>query len=535
MDPQIVKALHEKSIKFTPELAEGLATSQLKLLEDDIDKYLRFAFNEDDAVRYVGYRRCTPLEEFRVGSRQYGKNMYDLADSHVYMCAYNFEVNGVPMKNPRYMYLIYTDRGGVLSLRGVKYHISPVSVDGGISVESHTIFAWIEKDKLRLERLTHSFVANGTLVPNYVMYSQLYRLNAAAKSRCLPATKRNKSESTAMHYLLCKYGLKGVFKRFLNVDVVAGNLLEEDYPRDRYVFCEPSPRPPSKFGKVKEYTPTRLRLAVPTEQWNEDVCLLVTAFFYIADHFPNMVNESMLETPQSWRVVLGHTIFKSGESTAVLLDYVESHFRSIESLLDPMVIKKLEFCDVYVKDFYEFLFHFSSTMAKRLLEADPANVSNKKLTVNSYVGYPYMEAITTMVRMVRRISRESITESNVTDAMNQSLRTEEILKLGTGNTFTSVLSNPGDCLLFKTTNLVVDQEHANASSKPKLSPSNLKPAHRLHMSVVELYAFGNLPKSMPNHRRVINHAAKLNPDGSYQRDPRIREFIATTQKSLERR
>lgn len=535
MDPQIHKALRERSLKFTPELAEGLATSQLKMLERDIDKYFRYAFNEDDVVKYVNYRRCTPMEEFRVGSRQYSKNMFDLADSHVVMNAYYFEVNGVPMKNPRYMYVVYTpDRGGVLSLRGVKYHISPVVVDGGISIEQHTIFAWIEKDKLRLERLPHRFIGNGQVIPNYVMYSQLYRLSTSAKSRCLPANKRNKSESTAMHYLLCKFGLTETFKRFTGTDVVAGNLKEEDYPRDKFYFCEPCGMPPLKV-KVKEYTPSPLRIAVPKDQWTPEVCILVTAFFYIADHFPNMVNEQMLENTQSWKVILGHTIFKSGESTAVLLDYIDSHFRSIESLLDPMVIKKLEFCDVYVNDFYDFLFQFSTTMATRLLEADPANVYNKKLTVNPYVGYPYMEAITTMVRMIRRINRSVITEKNVSDAMDASLRTEEILKLGTGNNFTEVLSNPGDCLLFKTTNLVVDQEHANAAKKPTLSPSNLKPAHRLHMSVCEPYAFGNLPKSLPTHRAVINHGLRINEDGSFIRDEKIRAYIDREQKNIERR
>lgn len=535
MDPQLHKVLREESLKFTPELAEGLATSQLKLLENDIDKYFRFAFNDDDVVKYVNYRRCTPQEEFRIGSRQYGKNMYDLADSHVVMYAYYFEVNGVPMKSPRYLYVVFSPgRGGCLSLRGVKYHISPVAVDGGISVEQHSIFAWIEKDKLKLERTSHKFIANGQIVPNYVLYSQIYRLNTAAQSRRLPATKRNKSESTAMHYLLCKYGLTETFKRYTNTDVIAGNLKEEDYPRDKYIFCEPCGSAPVAV-KTKEYTPSPLRIAVPKEQWTPEVCLLVTAFFYIADHFPRMVNESMLDTTQSWKVVLGHTIFKSGESTAVLLDYIDSHFRSNESLLDPMVIKKLQFCDVYVTDFYDFLFQFSTTMATRLLEADPANVYNKKFTVNPYVGYPYIEAITTMVRAVRRINRSVITEKNVSDAMDASLRTEEILKLGTGNTFTEVLSNPGDCLLFKTTNLVVDQEHAMASKKPKLSPSHLKPAHRLHMSVCEPFAFGNLPKSLPTHRRVMNHAMRINPDGSFKRCEDIRAYIDLEQKNIERR
>lgn len=534
MDPQLRKVSRERALRFTPALAEGLATSQLRYLESDVDKYFKYAFNEEDVVRYVGFRRCTPQEEFRIGSRQYGKNMFDLADSHVVMYAYYFEVNGVPMKQPRYMYLVYCDRGGVLSLRGVKYHISPVLVDGGISVEQHSIFAWIEKDKLRLERLTHKFIANGTMVPNYVMYSQLYRLNAAATARRLPAAKRNKSESTAMHYLLCKYGLTETFKRFTSADVIAGNLKEEDFPRDKYYFCEPCGTAPVSM-KVKEYTPSPLRIAVPKEQWSPEVCLLVTAFFYIADHFPNMVNERMLDNVQSWKVVLGHSVFKSAESTAVLLDYIDSHFRSIESLLDPMVIKKLEFCDVYVKDFYDFLFQFSTSMATRLLEADPANVYSKKLTVNPYVGYPYMEAITTMVRTIRRINRSVITEKNVTDAMDASLRTEEILKLGTGNNFTEVLSNPGDCLLFKTTNLVVDQEHAMNAKKPKLSSSNLKPAHSLHMSVCEPFAFGNLPKSMPTHRRVINHALRINADGGFIRDEAIRSYIDEEQKRIERR
>lgn len=532
MDPQIRQTVRNSTIQLNPRLAEGLATSELKRLEKDIDQYWRFAFNDEDVVKYVGYRRCTPQEEFRVSTRQYGKNMFDLAESTVYMCAYYFELNGEPMKKPLYLFLVYCRRGGVISLRGVKYHILPVVVDGGISVEQRSIFAWIEKDKIRLERLSHQFIANGTMVPNYVMYSQLYRLNSAAKSRVLPATKRNRSESTAMHYLLCKYGLTDVFKHFLDVDIVAGELKEADYPRNKWVFCEPSGRA-LPHVKTNTHIVSKLRIAVPKDQWTAEVCLLVTAFFYIVDHFPTMVNESMLDNPQSWKVILGHTIFKSGESTAVLLDYIDSHFRSIESLLDAMVIKKLEFCDVYVKDFYDFLFQFSNTMALRLLDADPANVYNKKFTVNSYVGYSYMESITTMVRMIRRINREVITEKNVTEIMDSVMRTEEILKLGTGNNFVEVLSNPSDCLLFKTTNLVVDQEHAMTSKKPKLSPTNLKPQHKLHMSVVEPFAVGNLPKSMPTHRRVLNHALELGPNGEFIRDESAREFIDRSQSEIE--
>lgn len=534
MDPQLRDELRSSMVSFTPELAEGLATSEMKKLELDIDKYWQFAFNRDDVVKYTGYRRCTPQEEYRISTRQYGKNMFDLAESTVYMCAYYFEVNGVPMKNPRYLYIIYCYRGGKVLLRGVKNHISPVLVDGGISVEQRSIFAWIEKDKIRLERLTHHFRANGLLIPNYVMYSQLYRLNSAAKSRVLPANKRNKAESTAMHYLLCRYGLTNTFKRFLNVDVVAGNLKEEDYPKSKWYFCEPCGAAPATV-KTKYYEASKLRIAIPIEQWNRDVCLMVTAFFYIVDHFPTMVTESMLDNEQSWKVILGHAIFKSNESAAVLLDYIDSHFRSIESSLDPMVIKKLEFCGVYVKDIYEFLHEFSNSMATRLLEADPANVYNKKFAVNSYVGYSYMEAITTLVRMIRRINRDVITEKNVTEIMDSVLRTEEILKLGSGNSFTEVLSNPSDCLLFKTTNLVVDQEHAMSNKKPKLSPDNLKPQHQLHMSVVEAFAVGNLPKSMATHRSRLNPALRINPDGSHRRDEKIRPYVDQWQKDIERR
>lgn len=119
--------------------------------------------------------------------------------------------------------------------------------------------------------------------------------------------------------------------------------------------------------------------------------------------------------------------------------------------------------------------------------------------------------------------------------MDSALRTEEILKLGTGNNFVEVLSNPSDCLLFKTTNLVVDQEHAMTSKKPKLSPTNLKPQHRLHMSVVEPFAVGNLPKSMPTHRRVLNHAMRIREDGSFIRDEEARAFIDKSQSEIERK
>lgn len=536
MDPQISRIVKDAIPKFNSKLAEGLACHDLKNIEKYISDAIKCtASSFPPGLIYKTYARATPAEEQQVATAvRWQQSTYELARSDVYLVKYIFEYNGEEL-SPRYIYLPYVHRGGIIHIRGVKNHISPVLADIGLSVEKDTIFVSAEKTRLIFKRLAHTFVANDTHTTATVVFSSIYHMNADAKARQLPSHKRNKAVSTLMHYVLCKYGLTETFKKFANTDIIIGgiDITKERYPEDKWVICRPTGYRP-QLVRSSSYQPSELRIAIPKNDFVGPVVDMMGGVFYIVDNFPDRLQPDYLDYDSVWRVQLGHSIFKSGESPGQLQNYIDGHLRSIEEYIDDITSMKLKNSGIIVKDIYEFLIYIIETLPTSLQTAVPSSLYGKRLAVVDYIAGGIVKSINILSYALRSIKREVITASDIESVMNSRLKMDEILSCTKNNSYTTVVSSPGDCLPFKITNKMVPQTEATKGGDDKASICS-DPSNFLHSSFAEIGSYGNMAKSMPIGKDKANPCMNTGPDNEVLRDPRFKDLLDKIQEDIERR
>ena len=108
MDTEVFNLVQEQLPKFNRKLAEGYALSQCESNEIFIDKVWRqVELSFPPNLKYLGFRRPTPAEEFRVVSNfgKQNKRIYDVARSDVYLVQFLFSLNGEEVKDVLYIRL----------------------------------------------------------------------------------------------------------------------------------------------------------------------------------------------------------------------------------------------------------------------------------------------------------------------------------------------------------------------------------------------------------------------------------------------
>lgn len=164
MDQKVFNLVQEQMPKFNRALAEGYAVKQIESNEIYIDKVWRqVELSFPPNLKYLGYRRPTPQEEFRVVS-SFGKQnrrMYDVARSDVYLVQFMFALNGEPLKDVMYIYLPYVTQGGIMTIKNSKYVISPVIADVALSVCSDSVFIMMNRAKLTFRKASSYMVVDG--------------------------------------------------------------------------------------------------------------------------------------------------------------------------------------------------------------------------------------------------------------------------------------------------------------------------------------------------------------------------------------
>lgn len=115
MDIELFKMVEESMPKFNEKLAEGYAVSQLKTNEQYIDRVWRqVEMTFPPNLKYLGYRRPTPAEEFRIISNiSKNRRIYDISRSDVYLMQYRFALDGEELDDMLYIFLPYVSQGGL--------------------------------------------------------------------------------------------------------------------------------------------------------------------------------------------------------------------------------------------------------------------------------------------------------------------------------------------------------------------------------------------------------------------------------------
>lgn len=479
------------------EIMEGLACHYLPQAEAYLDSVMRSASKGFPAgLEYVGYERCTPSEAFHELSRpKNNKRTFDLARSDLYLVKYLFRFNGNDLP-PRYMQLPFVLPGGLMHLGGSLFHVSPVMTDKVISPGMNSVFVRLLRDKVNFERCLHTITANGVSETVQVVWSRLHRKPNGVNK--LPAT--TKANTSAVHYLLAKFGFTEMFKRFVGFvpEIGEDELNESTRPISHYVIVESSGVKPKTFvGEF--YESTRIRVVVPKERWNAEVQALVAGFFYVVDHFPSRIKPSYVDNISTWMVLLGNIIFSGSYGSGRLHDSIKEHYNSLDQYVDSIVVKDLKTLGHDVDDFYSLLFLIIKNFNQWIVDSqeNATSLFGKTLEVLYYVLYDITSAIfKTNFRLNKLANKKKmITDKEIIETMNKQLKKGVIFGLSRANIAVTSVSYSGDNMYPKITAVVAQQQASTGATRGRKARTVIDSTKRADASFLEAGSVLFLSKS----------------------------------------
>lgn len=543
MDDCFSKLLDMHTPRANTDITEGLAYLYFpRYSEEYIDNILRgLSKSLPPGMEYKGYTRITPEEEYMEATRERNyKRIYDLARSDLYMIKLRFEYKGQPLA-PRYMYMPFVDRGGLIHLGGTLYHISPVLTDKVISPSSNNVFIRLLRDKVIFDRFTYSFLWNGNRDVTQVIWSGIYRKTKEIKK--LPVT--TKARSCIAHYLFARYGMLSAFEKYCGFKPVVGEdeINSHNYPASNWIICESSQVKPRTYIQ-STYNPTRIKLAIPINHWTPLVKSLVGGFYYVADNFPSYLKPDYLNNRNTWMILLGHIIFSGTLGIGKLYDSVNEHFESLDNYIDPIISHKLAELGYDVKDFYDLLIIIIMNFDSWVSNAD-GNVSmyGKTLEILYDVMYNISESIFTMnFRLNKAATKKAaigkeLTAREIEEILNRRLKTGSIFKLTGRNIAVSTVSYSGDNMYPKITSNLSQQQSMSGGGRKKKGRKGkvaMDASKRVHVSMADAGNILFLSKANPSPADKANMFMSVDlTTGSIIPKAKFADLLQETDKILK--
>lgn len=494
------------------EVMQGLAISQMNLLEEYLDAQIRSVCDGlPSSVRYVGYARCTADEEFNeITKVRNNRRTFDLAKSSVYLVKFNFEfVDQLGQIHPivRYIFLPFVNNAGIMCIGGTQYHIVPVLSDKVFTPGRDSIFVRLMQDRNNMFRIYHTLTIDGKRESRYVIWAVIYR----GENKDSRISRTTNAKTSLTHYLFGKYGFSETFMRYAGaVPVVGGDeITKENYPEKDWIICESTGvKPVTCTDKLYQQTP--IKLAVKRSDWNPSMETLIVGFYYVVDHFPSRFKPAVkhLDMASEWKILIGFIRFSAQYGENKLHSDIMEHYETVDGYLDTVAKVKLAEEGIHLENYYDLL-HYIQLNFNNMMRANESNglsVYGKTLEVLSYLLYDILYGfVMVKFRLCKIMNRKkSLTLKDVTENFHRRVKMGGVFRLSSGKIITDPVSYGGDNIYPKITAIVAEQENRAGANRGTSDRVVVGPQHRIHLSMVTVGSVLNLPKSNPTPLARIN-------------------------------
>ncbi len=492
MEKHFANILEENTVKVNHDIVNGLACSEMLKGEQYLDRVLRLvAKTFPEGVTYDYYERCSPYEEFEETTRpRDAGRVFDLAPSNIYVIKLHFSFKGKKLLH-RYLYLPYVEEGGIITLNGSRFHVTPVFSDKVISPGRDNLFVRILQNRLKFRRLYHTVTVDGIKDSMYVVWGQIYRKPKIDNNK-VPIT--TKASTTVAHYLFSIYGFSGAFSKYAGFVPVIGqeDINEDSYPNTDWIICKSAHgetthvKPNTFMGNY--YHGTNIRLAIRKDKWNEITKGLVAGFYYIVDHFPDKFNTKSLDNKDNFIILMGHILYSGTYGYDHLYHLMNNHLSSLDGYLDEIAIDKLRERNFHVSDFYDLLALLIEHFNALVTDTDNlrSSVYGKSLEILYYMFYNTTEnIIKTRFSLVKLANKRPLTEKDVNDTLKKRLNKRSVFKLTSDRIITETLEYSGDNKFVKITSKMTEQESLPGATKGKSKHAGASDGMMLNSSMTE--------------------------------------------------
>lgn len=520
--------------ELNPDIANGLVSKFNVDVPAYIDRVWRTVAKDFPAgLQYDGYEKCTPYQEYSyITSKTTAvRKIVETARNDIYLVKYNFSYKGVKLP-PRPVYLPIIGEAGSIVLSGSTFFIAPILADIVLSFEQTGVFVRLLRAKFPLNRVTHSVVVDGRVLPQSVVHASLY--NHSAKNK--PTDKVNKAHSCIMHYLLAKYGFSETFRRFTGTIPAVSDqpFSTAEYPQEDWVIVHSFGHRPASVNAKPMYVPSTIHVAVKRSEYTSTVQTMLASFFYIVDHFPTRIKAGQIDEDWHWKVTLGQLIFGATPSYGKLESDVKEHMDSLQEYVDEIVKARFKLRGMNVGDIYELFAQAMANYNDWILAAKTKSNSlyDKELSVLLDVFMPLTSQIMNVYFKLKSASRKTLTEKEIDNIFRRVLKARTIFSLNNRHAGVSSLGYSGDNKCMKITSVVVPQRNA---SKTNNKTTNLNdPSRRLHVSFAEVGGYLHLSDSNIAGDGRVNPHLKLTEKNLIVRSDDTKALLDKVQAMIQR-
>jgi hypothetical protein len=472
MNKFLTDVIDATSPKFNTNVVNGTAKGILKdipeFLNDIIMSHMKSLSPKVD-LKYVGYRRMTPLEEFRkMFVNENNKSTFDLANSDLYMVEYIFEYNGRQISRP--LYLPFCDRGNLIKISNTNYVITPVLSDTVISPSHKEVFVRLLKDKLTFRSSSRNFVVNGERIPGQIVHTKIVKVNNNQLT-----DKIGKPLTAVSLYLLGEYGFRETMNRYCGTEqwiVTEDNV--DNYREEYNVFesTKQKPRSLKEHGyqghNVKICIHNNVKMTPFLENFIYGLIYTLDILPDNADDAVSVINGVDVENEKLfWRILLGRVTYKNSYSVDRLVEDINDHFDTLQGYLDTLIQNKLKENGIMVNNFFDLLVEILDRYNVWLLNSKEYNsdISNRYIDIHYYILYDIIVGFNRVILNInRRIMKKEISEKEINKIFANELSPRKIFSLVKSqamNLSIMLADYSGDIIYPKTTAPLEDQSRGN--------------------------------------------------------------------------
>ena len=530
MDNKLFSLIDKVNPHFNERIANGIVTDFMQNVEEHITRILQASqadYPED--LKFLRIERVDPQTDYM--NRVYDKS-YNIAKSDTYMVKVLFEFKGKQMA-PYYMSLPFVREGGLITINGSNFLISPVLIDEGLSVGTDSIFIHVNKDKITFMREHYAMNVDDVRENGFVVYSDVYngRPDKSISKKDLRRTKNMKP--LVAQYLFAKKGVEGVFKEYLNVEAKIGKeeINTDNYPADEWVICSSVGVKPYTLKGV-HYIPPTTKLAIRRSQYDLMAQQMAMSFFYNIDHFYSRAEREDLNDPVVWKLFLGMTLRPEEPSDLTVLNSAERNLNSLDTHLDAQVCASLASIDVFVFNIYDLFLEIMRTFTTRIVKSSQnlATMYGKRMTVQRYILSMITEKIFRLgYKLQAKKKDKNLKEKDVHEIIKQGIGINDIGRINHKHAEVESASNSTDNIIPRLTSRLVLQKDLTRDN----NSNAFTPDMHLDVSIGEI---GNLTAISGDQtgRSRLNMFAMVDTDGTVLRNPALLHITEPAQKMIQR-
>lgn len=541
MDPYLARALEEAAPKPNLDILRGITAKQMEYFPKSIDDIWQTAAKDfPKQVKYLGWRHCTPEEEFRNEPRPRrgpGREA-DVAPNDITMAMYRLgfvhpdgRMEELP---PTYMFLPFTRQSGLLWLSGGQWLISPMLGDQVLSFEKDRVFCQLSRAKFHIENVNHAIHIDGQCMEFNVPWSVLYNINSTRES----------IKITLLHYILATKGLRETMKWLIpgmDMEFIDGTPDENVYPRDKWVYIEGS-----KLITKPFYGSSPITVVVERKLW--DIAPLWTrtvmaSLFFTLDRFSPggsvywggemKADPKYSEDKQFWRLLMGLVLWERTKNPGLIIEDINKHMSSLDRYIDDLVkprARRIGFDGETLYDFFAMVVQEWEDWRLNSYKKS-APVYDKEINVLYQVNNKIMSSIFYFYfNLENEANKGNLTIETVKKLLKTFIRPRMIYSIRKdSHRYVAPISYSGDNAFCKIASIIVPQRGNSSGGEGQGAA-----ATRLHASLSEVTSPINLTKKDSTGLTRFNPFIQLEGLQYIIRDPEVAWLTDAVQVILDK-